>query len=101
MGPLAGVGICKKGWPSGGQYANKRTSQFPGYKAAVQKEYIKDRVFFQKKDKPAQNHTQAHRGETLPADGAMPILNSASRLPSVPAGVQIQVQVEEVVFSND
>lgn len=65
------------------------------------KKYIKDRVFFQKKDKPAQNHAQARRGETLPAHGAMAILNSASRLPSIPAGVQIQVQVEEVVFSND
>ena len=40
----------------------------------MQNYYIRDRFFFQNKDKPAQNHTQAHRRTTLHADGAMPFL---------------------------
>lgn len=46
----------------------------------MQDYYIRDRFFFQKKDKPAQNHTLAHGRTTLHADGAMPALNSTPRI---------------------
>lgn len=57
---LLGAGIGKRGWPSGEQHTNKNISQISGYRATMQKYYIRDSFFFQKKDKPAQNHTQAH-----------------------------------------
>lgn len=75
---LLAEGVYKRQWPSGLQRANEDISEFCKYRAELQKCHIRPRFRFWKKDKPAQNHAQAHKRITLHGDGAMPSLNGTS-----------------------
>ena len=78
VGPLAGGRGFLRGLTFRLQPANENISRFSGCRAELQKYFIRDRLFFQKKDQPVQNRTQVHSSTTPLADGAMPVLNGTS-----------------------